>query len=168
MAPSYDLRRAAPFRFPSSAAAVAIAFAITLVASPANGQVYRWVDETGRVHYSDRPQSESAEQIATPKSPPPTKALEQNRAIKRQRLLDAFAKEREEQAAAKAKQEDEQKERKVRCARAKDRLQRYQDAQYIYDLDENGNEVVFSFEERARFETEARENVRKWCGSGER
>lgn len=48
-------------------------FAVLLAASAVLAQAYRWVDEDGVVHFSDRPQP-GAERIQLPKSPPPRPA----------------------------------------------------------------------------------------------
>lgn len=47
-----------------------IGCAILLAASPALAQIYRWVDETGLVHYSDTPHA-GAEEVVLPDSPTP-------------------------------------------------------------------------------------------------
>lgn len=44
--------------------------AALLVTSASAGPAYRWVDENGQVHYSDRPRP-GAEEIALPESPAP-------------------------------------------------------------------------------------------------
>ena len=49
------------------------AIAVLLVTGVVLAQAYRWVDEDGVVHFSDRPQP-GAERIQLPESPPPPRA----------------------------------------------------------------------------------------------
>jgi hypothetical protein len=51
-----------------------VAFFAVITAGVALAQAYRWVDENGVVHYSDRP-VEGAEQIVLPKSSPPSRPV---------------------------------------------------------------------------------------------
>ena len=65
-------------------------------------------------------------------------------------MLDAFTKERQEKEAEQAKLEEEQKERRIWCARAKDDLRELKEASYLYDYDDSGEKVVYSKEAREK------------------
>jgi hypothetical protein len=61
----------------------AIAIALIILVSAAQAKIYRWVDENGSVHFSDKPYSENAQEIIIQgtgielEEPPDTKELKQ-------------------------------------------------------------------------------------------
>ena len=85
------------------------------------------------------------------------------RADKTQRLLRAYdvenaAQQREEEEVLAARKGAEEN-----CTRARDRLRGVTRARALYRLDDEGNRVVLSFEERAASEEKARTQVEYWC-----
>ncbi len=129
------------------------------------GEVYKWVDESGQVHFTDRPPSLQAEKLDLKfQSVPSTPALsEAQRAERQRRLLDAFAKERAE-TKSQAEAALAQKELRQRnCATARERRKELREASYLYDHDEAGNRVILDDQERHRAEEQAETAVRKWC-----
>lgn len=81
--------------------------------------IYKWVDEAGRTHYSDRPIAENRQEIELRTSPgngtPPP--IRNDRKATRQRMLDIY---REERAARKeAKKKAQQKKPNARLAAKK-------------------------------------------------
>ena len=99
--------------------------------APASAAIYKWVDENGKVHYSNKPPPEEDTQEMEIESDPgagTSTLTDEERREKQQRLLDAFEKERGEKEAAQAKAEQEKKERKIWCARAKDDLRELKEA----------------------------------------
>jgi hypothetical protein len=127
--------------------------------------VYRWVDEDGKVHYGDRPGgAESAEEVTVKqeKGADQPASGEGNREQTRQRLLEQYEKDRLEKKAAAAQRKKEQARRNRNCAIARDRLKAYERSA-LYDLDEDGERVYLSDDERERALEEAREDVQHWC-----
>ena len=135
----------------------------------AAADVYRWVDENGRVHFGDRPPvSEAAETttIDTQNSPPPspdTAPGSSDRSVARQRLLDQYQKEREaKQEAVQRKQAQEQRREQL-CLQARTDLENYQTHPVLYEMSSNGERRYLSEEERAQTIAEARQAVEHWC-----
>jgi hypothetical protein len=148
--------------------AILMGFCVLLGCSAAawGAGVYKWVDEDGQIHYGDRPQGEDVESVKTapaPSSVPPAATAEEDRLEKQRRLLDAYEKERRDQQAAAEKARAEEEQRQKNCAQARDRLRRFEQAGYLYDLDDNGERVILSDAERARRTDEARREVARWC-----
>jgi len=130
---------------------------------PAADAVYRWVDEDGRVHFSDRPEGDDATAV-TVETPAPIGDVDAERARRRRRLLEVYELERAERARAKAEATAEAETRAARCKAAQVRARRYREARYLYDKNDAGERVVFDADERAELEDAAAAAVKKWCG----
>lgn len=130
------------------------------------GAIYKWVDDQGKVHYSDKPPAQSDTQEMDVKSDPAagTPGLnDDQRRQKQQRVLDAFAKERAEKEAERAKLAEEKKEQKEWCASARNELREIQEAGFLYDYDENGEKVIYSKEARAKATGDLEGRISKNC-----
>lgn len=138
-----------------------LAAAVLIYADTLQAEVYKWVDDDGRVHYSDRPGAQ-ARQLNIDIGPAVGDAGI-DRKEKRQRYLDAVAKER----ADKEQKEQEEKQRKAeqqrRCLFAKDRLYRLRRAGYLYDLDQSGERVVLTDSERETAIQDFEKNIQRYC-----
>ena len=128
----------------------AIAFAALLAASTAHAQVYRWVDEQGKVHYGERPPSGAKaspveDRLAAPPGAPAPKAApdasQQERDFQRRRMEREQKEASEQKAAEKAKQQ---------CERERSRLAQLRTARRIpAGVDDKGDRRYLSDAERA-------------------
>jgi len=132
------------------------------VSAPAEA-VYKWVDEDGKVHYGDRPGGAESTRIKLPDSLPVESPASGEREDRTRKLLDVYADERAERAEQQAKRKAEEAERKQNCAKARDLLDQYLHASYLYKVDAGGERHPLSFEERAKAEAEAQKAVDHWC-----
>lgn len=129
------------------------------------GQVYKWVDEQGNVHFGDRPHGQAAETVRV--RPPPASALatpnQGSRQEKTQKLLRAWDEERREKDDKKAKVAAENEEAKRRCHDARDELRGMDAGKRYYNLDQQGERQYLNETElkqrRARWQAE----VDRWC-----
>jgi hypothetical protein len=133
-----------------------------------NGQeIYRWVDEQGRVHYGAKPGGADAKRLDIKTAPPEAakreSTNEQQRRAKQERLLRMFEEERAKKKAAKQKEERARKERLEKCQYYRDRVRLYEEGTRLYDLDSKGRRRFLTEEERKRNLARERRNVRKWC-----
>ncbi|MET0681117.1 MAG: DUF4124 domain-containing protein [Burkholderiales bacterium] len=127
-----------------------IGLAVLFTAMAAHAQVYRWVDEQGKVHYGERPpRSAKATPVedklaappgtAAPKAAPD--ASQQERDFQRRRMEREQKEAREQKAAEKAKQQ---------CERERTRLAQLRNVRRISaGADEKGNLRYLSEGERA-------------------
>ena len=126
----------------------AIALAALLAAVAAHAQVYRWVDEQGRVHYGEVPPAgaKASPVEDKPAAPPGASkaapdAAQQERDFQRRRKEREQQEAREREAAAKAKQQ---------CERERDRLAQLRTVRRIpAGVDEKGDRRYMSDAERA-------------------
>jgi hypothetical protein len=135
---------------------------VLLGCTPLQAAIYKCADAQGETEYSDEPCGGNAS-VFVPKTAPAPAGDAAARADKTQRLLRAYDIENAEQQrkaveALAAREEAEQK-----CTRARDRLRGVTQARAVYRLDDEGNRVVLSFEERAASEEKARAQVEHWC-----
>ena len=157
-----------------------------IVASNAQaGKVYRWVDKSGKTHFSQTPPSADTREydvrFAKEKSlPEPVKDIkntgkdgdtkakdekaEKKEAAKTpQQRLAEIEKARAEQAkiaTEKAKQRDE---RLKKCKQAQSNMRNIEQGGRIYDVDKDGNRLYWDDSKRASKKTETQELVEKFC-----
>ena len=143
---------------------VMVSMLLAVPAAPA--AVYKWVDEDGRVHFGDRPVGEDAARVPIRSGPGSTapEAPGIDRQDRQQRLIDSMESRRLERAEARRTDRAEREERARRCALARDRLRRYDNAGFLYDLDRSGERRVLEGAERQRATDRARQAVDRWCG----
>ncbi len=149
------------------ALALVLMLALTAVGTTAAGQIYKWTDEEGNVHFTDKPVAEEAERVAIQSrrtDPERVQAMVQSRA-------DAAAKAAEEEAAATPQGPTEEEiqarleERAKRCATYRERLQRFVQSRRIYREDENGERVYLSEEEMQEAREKVENQVQEYCDS---
>jgi len=133
----------------------------------AQAGIYKWVDDSGNVHYGDRAPAGDSRQIDVDTRPSSDRdeAVEAQRREKRRRLLDAFAKERADKQAMEAKRRQEKKEHEQHCLEMRDHLRRMLEAGYLYETDEAGNKTIYSAERRRSATQTYQEIIGKYCGS---
>lgn len=146
---------------------MAACFLVVMV--PAAAEIYRWTDGAGRVHYGERPPPGDAERIElrSEHARPGTAAMagsEAERRARRQRLLDAYAYEREQkrERAAEAAQEDAR--RAAACNDLKRRWRRLNHPGPVYLLGEDGQRAYLDDDARAAELERMRPAYRQACG----
>jgi len=147
------------------AIAVALTLAVTTAGTAIAGEIYKWTDEDGNVHFEDRPAGEEPERLAIrskPTDPARVQAMAQARA-------SAASKAAVEEAAATPEGPSAEElqaqadERAQECSSYRTRLQKYVTSRRIYREDESG-ERVYLDEDEMRAERERVENqVQEFC-----
>lgn len=123
--------------------------------------MYKWVDEDGNVHYSEKPPPGDIE-VQTIKPPPKVDSEKANQALQEQ--LDQLkaleeGKEPKEQAVT----EEELAVKKHNCELGKDKLQRLQDNPRVYTEAEDGTRTRLGEEEREARIQEAQQMIKDNC-----
>lgn len=138
---------------------------LLLLALPVKAQVYKWVDEQGRVHYGDKPHGIEAQSVPVRPAPTtgPSAEPPQDRDEAQRRLLHDLEQDRLEREEARERKTQEQARRERNCALARDRLRRLESAGLLYDLDAQGDRRVLGDAERLAAEEQARRAVQQWC-----
>lgn len=140
------------------------ALILSVVTASATGEVYKWVDEDGKVHYGDRRPASGADPNVLELAPaPPKDADHDERSLQRRRLLDAFDAERTEQRQAQAKAAAAKRERAEKCARVRRDLARFERANIVYTEDDDGTRIYMSDAERKAAISAARTWLDEHC-----
>ncbi len=127
--------------------------ALPLCTTPALADIYRWVDDSGKVHYGDRFLPGGTEALDLPAAPPMDPHLAERRR-KQQRLLEAIAQERREEKESQEQVRQQQADRRLNCAQARDQLRMVDRQGRIFELDAEGRRRYW--DDRTREQQRAR------------
>jgi len=141
---------------------IVIIFAFLLNSATVYAEIYKWVDEQGKVHYGDKPIDNSTEMDVNISKQGHIK-INNNREQKRQKLLESYADDQEREDKKKEKLKKKKKKLDRNCVRSKDRLRQYERASSLYNLDKEGKRITMSKEERKKMTTNLREKINKYC-----
>lgn len=125
-------------------------------------EIYKCTAADGKVQYSDTPCATDAS-VFTPRAAPPATENSEERMRKTQRLLNAMEAERSEKKQAAAQAKAEAAKRKRNCTLARNRHRQITTASRVFELDDEGNKVVYSDAQRAQAEARAAADVETWC-----
>jgi hypothetical protein len=147
----------------------AIAFALLLIAAAttAAGEIYKWTDEEGNVHFEDKPVGEDSERVAIQSKRTNTQQVQSAS----QARAAAAAKAAEEEAAAIPQGPTAEElqaradARAEKCATYRERLQRFVQSRRIYREDENGERVYMTEEEMQEAREKVENQVQEYCSS---
>ena len=144
--------------------AVATAILAVLMLSPAASWArssYKWVDDNGVVHYSDRMRANHDASIISVTVDEPTDEADDSESG------DETAKDAstdQAQMAANAAADKKQKAvRKANCASAREQLATNQSLARMYRLDKKGERQYLNDQERADVIKSSVESVKYWC-----
>lgn len=148
------------------AIAVALMLAVTTAGTAAAGDIFKWTDEEGNVHFGDRPDGgEETEKVAIqsrPTNPGRVQAMVQSRA-------EAAAKAAEEEAAATPagptpeELQAQADARAEKCSKYREQLQRFVRSRRLYREDENGERVYLDEDEMQAAREKAENQVQDYC-----
>jgi hypothetical protein len=140
-----------------------LAWLLVLMPALASAEVYRWVDDSGKVHFTDRPPAGQGEQVEIRPAPAAAPASPPAGVPDRQRLLDMYQHEREQRQEEQAEQARQRAERERECRRAANTLRRYQAGGPLYE-DRPGGRYFFTAAEKDQEMAELRALLNKQCG----
>ena len=131
------------------------------------GEIYRYTDADGNVHYGDRPSGVSSEVRVAISSKPTNPAEVQARTEARRN--DATAAEQsgdesaEDDRPTRAERAAAAKERADKCQQYRDQLETYVTSRRLYREIEDGEREYLDENEVQEARTKAEENVREHC-----
>lgn len=128
-------------------------------------EIYKWVDENGNVHFDDRPGGGNKEkiEIKTTNTSSSSDTELQERLEQEKKLLEIYEEERQEKKLKKAEQREEKMKLKKKCAEAKDYKRTLDESYGLYFLDEKGERVKLSAEEKDAELKELNKFINKNC-----
>lgn len=147
-----------------------VACAALLVSGLATGgEIYKWIDENGNVHYEDRPIGEAnVERVVEVRSRNTDKAAVAAR-VEEQRKARAAARQVAAEAPAGMSKEElraEQQARHEKCQSYRAKLQAFLTAPRMYKEDEAGERVFLEEDEIMAARARVEEKIEEYCGAG--
>ena len=148
---------------------------LILSSAPAVADLSKWVDENGKVHYSDQPPPAnvkaktlrstpgtppltSASGVAASSAPPAVKTIAEREAELKK------AQKAKKEAADKAAQEQARKDTEnANCAAAQQSLRTLQDGMRMVEIDANGERSYISDEQRQQRIAKAQQDISTLC-----
>lgn len=152
--------------------------AVLALALPAWGGLYKWIDDDGKVHYSDQPPPVNSKQqksiqpppgvsgaaAPSPQGQPQAPTVKAPKTVAEQEM--EFRKRRVEAAEAEAKRQQEAQsaaEKQRNCGQARNRVAVLQQGGRITKGSSSGEQLYLGDEEIARELVEARKVADSWC-----
>ena len=146
---------------------------LLLSATAQAGGMYKWVDSSGKIHYSDQAPPANAQQkkldIPTHSAPAATPSDKKKAPATAKSLADRemdFNKRRKQADDAIAKQTKEVEEAKVakeNCERARGSLRSLEENMRVTQTNEKGERVFLDGEARQKEMDRAKKGVADWC-----
>lgn len=140
--------------------------AFLLVPATALSEIYKWVDDKGRTHYSEKPPTSSNSKPLSIKQPaiqPSDSISQQEHKNRQQNLLRAFEEERLQRESNRVKARQDQEKRNRQCASARNRLRIVEGGYRLYDFDKQGNRVYLNAQDIDRERAKAAQRVKRLC-----
>ena len=132
--------------------------------------VYKWVDDTGNIHFSDKPPPEKVEAQELAQEPAPDEHETQESQQKLVMIKERFKRDQERRLAAR---EEKRQQKESEQALQANRTRRCRDAQYqlhqlerqapMYYISEQGKRVFLEDEERGEYIGRYRSEVSTFC-----
>jgi enoyl-CoA hydratase/carnithine racemase len=128
------------------------------------GEIYKWTDAEGNVHYGDVPVDAQSERLAIKSKPTNSSRVQATT----QARLDASAKQREEAAKQPAGPTPEElraeaDERAKQCTAHRAQLQKFLTSRRIYRMDDDGERVYMDEAEMQATRERAENQVEEYC-----
>lgn len=149
-------------------------FLMVLCALPAPAlaaDVYRWTDEAGQVHYGRQPPAGPAKRIDLPSGAAgrdKPQVDEAQRRARQQRLLDAYAYEREQKSLREKRDAQREQQRAQQCQRLQRHWRRLSHPGPIYFNEDEGGRRYLDDVQRAAEKDKLRPAYLEACGEAPR
>jgi hypothetical protein len=154
-----------------------VALVSLMMVTGVNGEVYRWVDANGKVHFSDKaPTSSGAghgavkvETLDLPEQGPAYAApdiSESERMQRQQRLVNMLEQERLAKQRAKAEAKQKEQELASRCERFRNRLKYMDEVNRFYKEQPDGTRTYLNDAEADKLRADRKRQYVEECGGG--
>ncbi|MDX1252484.1 MAG: DUF4124 domain-containing protein [Gammaproteobacteria bacterium] len=143
--------------------AISIAGLVLACATVSAGEVFKWVDSQGKVHYGDRPQSGAAQTLKIAPSPAVDESLRQRREAPNKQPKPEPGEEEKKKPGQITSAKEARQEMAKQCDDAKRRQEKYQGATMLFEQTDNGERRILSNEERLKAIENTKQEREKWC-----
>jgi len=131
------------------------------------GEIYKWTDEDGNIHYEDRPTGDTTMVRLDVRSTDTDNTVVQARLDKDREAREAARQVASEAPPKMTKEElrDEQAKRQEQCQMYRDRLQSFLRSQRLYEEDDAGERTYLSDDEIMAARSRVEDQIQEYCGS---
>lgn len=148
--------------------ALLLAAAVALTGGTAvAGEIYKWIDDEGNIHYEDRPTSGATiERVAIASRNTDNAAVQERMAANRE--ARATAAQVASEAPPKMSRQEiraEQQKRKEKCEQSRARLETFTNARRLYRENESGEREYLDDAEISTARSQIEEQIKEYCGS---
>ncbi len=130
------------------------------------GDIYKWVDADGNVHYGDRPVGEQSERMAIDSRPTDQSAVREQYQASMQARTEAHqadATAAEEAAQAEEEMRAEAEERRKKCEASRATMERFVQSRRLYREDDSGERVYLDEAETIAARQRVEDAVSEYC-----
>lgn len=145
---------------------VLVLSAAALTTSAFAGEIYKYVDEEGNVHYLDRPTGESGEERMNITYSGTSSAAISAQVKRRQDYMEALDEARSEKASQREAEEQaraEMEARAAKCEQNRARLETYLQSRRLYRENEAGEREYLDEEQMQEARRKAEEAIQETC-----
>lgn len=149
-----------------------VLISLLMTAGAVEAQVYKWVDENGKVHFGDQPprkkptSAEKVELKIAPRTSNEPVANEADRARRQQQLLKTLSDERQQREEKRAKAKAAKERKAAMCKRLAAKRDEMLRANAIYTTNDQGEREYMDEAKGAAYRKELVARYKKECGNG--
>lgn len=127
-----------------------------------NAEVLKWVDENGKMNFSDKPHNNATPLDLRPPKPAGI-GISKKQTQRRNELLEQFAEKKEAQQKQALQNKKRQEEIDRYCTSLKNQLRNYKEADYLFSRDKNGQKQNLTDQQKISQENKLRELIKERC-----
>jgi hypothetical protein len=139
--------------------------ALVFSGTAVSGEIYKWTDEDGNVHYEDRPTGDDVELVAFSSN---TDSAAVRASISARRANETARKDarnkRDEDSQTAADEQLIAAERVKRCQDSRTRMETYLTSRRLYKEGEAGERIYLDDSQIMDARSDAQEDIQKYCG----
>jgi len=130
-----------------------------------SGEIYKWTDQNGDVHYEDRPDGADAERLEVVSRSTDNAAVQASIDARRDRESARAERrsKREDEVKAAADKQAEADQRIAKCQESRARMESYLTARRLYNQDDAGERSYLDEEQIMAARAKAQEQIQKYC-----
>ena len=129
------------------------------------GEIYKWTDDDGNVHYEDRPLGDNVERLDVGSRSTNNASVQASIDARRERetvRAEARSKRDEDKLTA-ADEKVASEQRTASCEKSRARMQNYLAARRLYNQDADGERVYLDDDQIMEARAKAQEQIQKYC-----
>ncbi len=132
--------------------------------SPAHAGIYKWIDDDGKVHFSDQaPAQQTAQEIDIDVAPAEIDPELEHYRQRNRALLNVWDTERNKRQQQQVEKRQRLATQRQRCAKVQRKYAASRRAGYLYAPRKDGERDIYSDDQRAKYEQQLSDYLRKRC-----